>query len=215
MKINSLIIGKGSGSAGNVTVVQLKGQSILKQKATNVSNPRSVLQVHQRKMINRGVFVWQLFGAVLKQGFTSLLPHSSQYNTFISANAAFFKSAIFTKETFTNGDLIGSVASKGSLGELQVQDAICTLGDVTINLNKANLNSVAKLGDKIVVVCGNKNNTTAGYGEIDVTAPLLASASPSHLFTDLNVSDSDSLVLAAFIVSEDNRKSTNSEWLAF
>ena len=41
MKINSILVGKGKGSAGNVTVTQLKGQTILKQKATIVANPNT------------------------------------------------------------------------------------------------------------------------------------------------------------------------------
>ena len=74
MKINSILIGKGSGSAGNVTVLQLKGQTILKQKATIVSNPRTTAQVAQRRMINRAVYVWQLFGFVSYQRKNPYVP---------------------------------------------------------------------------------------------------------------------------------------------
>jgi hypothetical protein len=74
MIINSLLIGKGKGSAGNITVNQLKGQTILKQKASMVANPRTDAQVAQRDMVSRAVYFWQLFGNVLKSGWTSLLP---------------------------------------------------------------------------------------------------------------------------------------------
>ena len=143
MKINSILIGKGSGSAGNVTVVQLKGQSILKQKATIVSNPRTSGQISQRNMVTRAVLAWQYFGSVLKQGFTSLLPHSSQYNTYVSVNAEHFKGKTFTKETFRLADMLESVASKGSLGVLQMDQALINGDDLQITLNKNSLQGIA------------------------------------------------------------------------
>ena len=102
MIINSLLIGKGKGSAGNITVNQLKGQTILKQKATMVANPRTDAQVAQRDMVSRAVYFWQLFGNVLKSGWTSLLPFCSEYNTFVSTNSMHFKSSTFTKESYKN-----------------------------------------------------------------------------------------------------------------
>ena len=102
MKINSILVGKGKGSAGNVTVTQLKGQTILKQKATIVANPNTEAQQLQRKMMNRSVYFWQLFGNVLKSGWTSLLPFCSEYNTFVSVNGGFFKAKDFDKSTYRN-----------------------------------------------------------------------------------------------------------------
>lgn len=212
MKINSILIGKGSGSAGNVTVVQLKGQSILKQKATIVSNPRSSGQISQRNMVTRAVYVWQLFGSVLKQGFTSLLPHSSQYNTFVSVNAPFFKGATFTKETFRLIDLVGSTASKGSLGELQADALEINSTDLAVNLNKNSLSSIAKAGDKIVCIANYETEETANYAEVEVTVAMLASVHPLANF-ELNLGTATGdLIVAFFLVSEDGRKSTTSQW---
>jgi hypothetical protein len=214
MKINSILIGKGSGSAGNVTVVQLKGQSILKQKATIVSNPRSSGQISQRNMVTRAVLAWQYLGSVLKQGFTSLLPHSSQYNTYVSVNAEHFKGKTFTKETFRLADMLDSVASKGSLGELQMDEAIINGEDLRIGLNKNSLQGIAKAGDKIVCVANWENNDTANYAEVEVTIAMLASASPTANF-ELNLgAPSGDLITAFFLVSEDGRKSTTSKWFA-
>ena len=137
--------------------MQLKGQTILKQKATIVSNPRTEKQVAQRRMINRAVYVWQLFGGVLKQGWTSLLPYCSQFNTYVSVNAQFFKDADFTKETMTNGDVIGSVATKGSLGNLNYTFDAIEDNQAGVNLSSANLNQIAKEGDKLVLLIGPRN----------------------------------------------------------
>lgn len=212
MKINSILIGKGSGSAGNVTVVQLKGQSILKQKATIVSNPRSSGQISQRNMITRAVLAWQLFGSVLKQGFTSLLPHSSQYNTYVSVNAEHFKGKTFTKETFRMADMLDSVASKGSLGELQMEQAAINGDSLEIALNKNSFQGIAKAGDKLVCLANFEDRDTANYAEIDVTISMLASANPIASF-ELNLGNpTGDLITAFFLVSEDGRKSTTSKW---
>lgn len=213
MKINSILIGKGSGSAGNVTVLQLKGQTILKQKATIVGNPRTEQQMNQRRMINRAVYAWQLLGGVLRQGWTSLLPFCSEYNTYISENAQFFKDADFTKETMLARDVIGSVASKGSLGNLSA-----TIGDIADEANKftftkSNLNQIAKVGDKIVFITADSLGSEFNYAERVVDAPLLASANPEVTLMDLPANIRNQAVYAVFLVSADGKFSTTSNFV--
>lgn len=210
MKINSILIGKGSGSAGNVTVLQLKGQTILKQKATIVGNPKTEKQMNQRRMINRAVYVWQLLGGVLRQGWTSLLPFCSEYNTFISENAEFYKNADFTKETMTARDVRGSVASKGSLGTLSANIGIASGDYNEFTLNKANLNQIAKVGDKIVAITAEGSDSEFNYGEKVVDAALLASANPVVTIPELPSEYGFSPVFAVFVVSADGKNSSTS-----
>lgn len=210
MKINSILIGKGSGSAGNVTVLQLKGQTILKQKATIVGNPRTEEQQNQRRMMNKAVYAWQLLGGVLRQGWTSLLPYCSEYNTYISENAQFFKDATFTTDTMTARDVVGSIATKGSLGVLQgiIEDSATSAN--VVMLNKANLNQIAKVGDKIVAVTADATGSEFNYGEKVVDAALLASASPEVLFNELPGDFRNGTVYAIFVVSADGKNSSTS-----
>ena len=210
MKINSILIGKGSGSAGNVTVLQLKGQTILKQKATIVGNPRTEEQQNQRRMMNRAVYAWQLLGGVLRQGWTSLLPFCSEYNTYISENSQFFKDATFTKDTMTARDVEGSIATKGSLGILQATIASGSSLANSFNLNKANLNQIAKVGDKLVAVTADRASSEFNYGEMVVDAALLASANPSVSFDELPAEFETGVVYAIFVVSADGKNSSTS-----
>lgn len=212
MKINSILIGKGSGSAGNVTVLQLKGQTILKQKATIVSNPRTAAQVAQRKMINRAVFVWQLLGGVLKQGWTSLLPYCSQFNTYVSENAQYFKDADFTKETMINENVIGSVATKGSLGNLTYSFDSIEVGQASVYLPSANLNLIAKEGDKLVLLIGQRNASEMDYSEVPVTADLLSSVSPVAIFDGITDQAAATAVSTVFVVSADGKNSSTSNF---
>ena len=215
MIINSLLIGKGRGSAGNITVNQLKGQTILKQKASMVANPRTDAQVAQRDMVSRAVHFWQLFGNVLKSGWTSLLPFCSEYNTFISTNSGIFKSATFTKESYKNIDSIGAQATKGRLGTLLViPDEILTESQSFI-LNAVQLQNIAKVGDKIKLLIGGQNQDTMNYAEVTVSASLLASSTPAVLFNNPLDISSDALVFALWIETADGKESSTSKFTAY
>lgn len=214
MKINSILVGKGKGSAGNVTVTQLKGQTILKQKATIVANPNTEAQQLQRKMVNRAVYFWQLFGNVLKSGWTSLLPFCSEYNTFVSVNSGFFKSKEFDKYSYRNLDSIGAQATKGRLGTL-----IASLEEVTATaqsffLNASQLQNIAKVGDKIKFLIGEQNQETMSYAEVLVTAPLLASNDPSVSFESELENPDVPLVYAMWLETADGKDSTSAIFTA-
>ena len=215
MIINSLLIGKGKGSAGNVTVNQLKGQTILKQKATMVANPRTDAQVAQRDMVSRAVFFWQLFGNVLKSGWTSLLPFCSEYNTFVSTNSNHFKTATFTKESYKNIESVGAQATKGRLGTLSATpDEISTLS-FSFFLNALQLGTIAKVGDKIKILVGQKNQETMVYAEVLLTAPLLASTNPFIIFESSLESTVGGVVYALWLETADGKGSTSSMFTTY
>lgn len=214
MKINSLLIGKGKGSAGNVTVTQLKGQTILKQKASIVANPNSVAQQVQRNMMNRSVYFWQLFGNVLKSGWTSLLPFCSEYNTFVSVNSGFFKSKDFDKNTYKNLDAIGAQATKGRLGALVVSVDEILEDSQTFILNAAQLQNIAKVGDKIKLLIGEQNQETMNYEEVVVTSTLLASSNPVVTFASPLGGTAAPYVLAIWLETADGKDSTTAIFTA-
>ena len=214
MKINSILVGKGKGSAGNVTVTQLKGQTILKQKATMVANPNTEAQQLQRKMVNRAVYFWQLFGNALKSGWTSLLPFCSEYNTFVSVNSGFFKSKEFDKDSYKNLDAIGAQATKGRLGTLIVSLEEKTSTNQSFFLNAAQIQNIAKVGDKIKILIGAQSQETMSYAEVIVTATLLASSEPvASFYADLEDVDVP-LVYAVWLETADGKDSTSAIFTA-
>lgn len=214
MKINSILVGKGKGSAGNVTVTQLKGQTVLKQKATIVANPNTEAQQLQRKMVNRAVYFWQLFGNVLKSGWTSLLPFCSEYNTFVSVNSGFFKSKEFDKDSYKNLDSIGAQATKGRLGTLLSSVDEITNDSQAFILNALQLRNIAKVGDKIKLLIGEQNQETMSYAEVLVTAVLLASPNPRVMFNaDLEIT-AGAFVHAIWLETADGKDSTSAIFTA-
>lgn len=214
MIINSLLIGKGKGSAGNVTVNQLKGQTILKQKASMVANPRTDAQVAQRDMVSRAVFFWQLFGNVLKSGWTSLLPFCSEYNTFVSTNSGHFKTATFTKESYRNLESIGAQASKGRLGSLDAALSVAGQSTLIFSFPQGRVKSIAKVGDKIKVLIGSKTQETMSYFE-KVLLPADVVDNDYSFSTDSSIEEFNSpLVYAVWLESADGKDSTSSKFIS-
>lgn len=214
MKINSILVGKGKGSAGNVTVTQLKGQTILKQKASIVANPNTEAQQLQRKMVNRSVYFWQLFGNVLKSGWTSLLPFCSEYNTFVSVNSDFFKGKSFDRDSFKNMDAVGAQATKGRLGTLLSSVDEVISDKQSFYLNASQLQNIAKLGDKIKLLIGEQNQETMSYAEVLVTSDLLASPTPKVVFdADLEITAAH-FVIAIWFETADGKDSTSAIFTA-
>lgn len=213
MKINSILIGKGSGSAGNVTVTQLKGQTILKQKATIVANPNTAGQQKQRKMMNRAVYAWQMVGNTIKQGWTSIPQTWSQFNAFVSANSLHFVNKVFTPETFQFSDLLGAQATKGQMGVLQYQVDEINPGSFSIFLDNTQLNAIAKIGDKICASGGDGGSAEGFYDEITVDAALLAAANPSVQFEIGESGVVAPLIATVYLVTADGKKSTSSQFV--
>ena len=215
MIINSLLIGKGKGSAGNVTVNQLKGQTILKQKASMVANPRTDAQVEQRDMISRAVYFWQLFGNVLKSGWTSLLPFCSEYNTFVSTNSNHFKSSTFSKESYKNRDAIGATATKGRLGSLDALPVFIAEDTMLFSIPPSKIKGIAKAGDKLKVLIGQQSQETLSYFE----RVLLPSDFANDDFT-LSISSSiegydTPLVYCLWLETADGKESTTSKFIPY
>ena len=214
MIINSLLIGKGKGSAGNVTVSQLKGQTILKQKATMVANPRTEAQVAQRDMVSRAVYFWQLFGNVLKSGWTSLLPFCSEYNTFVSTNNIHFKNSTFTKESYRNFDSVGATATKGRLGSLDA--VLLDANDVNIlfAIPAGKVKAIAKVGDKIKVLFGVHNQEVMSYFEKVLLADdIIDGEFVLNIYSSI-VDFNSQLVYAVWLESADGKESTTSKFMA-
>ena len=214
MIINSLLIGKGKGSAGNITVNQLKGQTILKQKASMVANPRTDAQVAQRDMVSRAVYFWQLFGNVLKSGWTSLLPFCSEYNTFVSTNSGHFKTATFTRESYKNLESVGAVATKGRLGSLDAVLFSTSETNMLFSIPAGKIKTIAKVGDKIKVLVGVKNQETMSYFEKVLSPDDIVDDEFTLALGSSIEGYSSPLVYAVWLETADGKDSTSSKFIA-
>ena len=110
-------------------------------------------------------------------------------------------------------DVQGSIATKGSLGVLQAAMENTTDAANNFVLNKANLNQIAKVGDKIVAITADVNDSEFNYGEKVVDEALLLSPGPEVMFEDLPTTLPRGAVYAVFVVSADGRNSSSSTFI--
>lgn len=85
-KINSVAIGKASGSIGNVTFQGWKGIQTARQKPTEVANPKTMGQQNQRAKMTTIIALFRTAASILSLGFKQLAVKKSAYNAFVQEN---------------------------------------------------------------------------------------------------------------------------------
>ena len=82
----------------------------------------------------------------------------------------------------------------------------------SFELNAVQLNSIAKVGDKIKLLVGQQTQDTMVYAEVLVSAPLLASAVPTVVFNGPLESTVGTMVYALWLETADGKDSTTSKF---
>lgn len=85
-KVQNTLIGRASGSVGGATFTTWKGINVLKSKAENVANPRTLGQISQRNRLSVIVAIYRLLALFISVGFKSRAIAKSAYNAFTSSN---------------------------------------------------------------------------------------------------------------------------------
>lgn len=84
--VQNPIIGKASGSVGNVTFTGWKGKNVMKTKAENsYSNPTNT-QLNNNEKFSVMVAFYRTISAIVLSGFKSLAVGKSEYNAFMQEN---------------------------------------------------------------------------------------------------------------------------------
>ena len=152
--------------AGNVYYLQ-KGISLVREKAAQVTNPKTAAQMIQRvRLANLVNFYRANKEWMLRYSFEKLRPYLSVYNEFVGANMA--NSVPLTKSDAAAGVVLPAplIITKGtlrSIGELKVYESILEAesvinvdnNDVTIgNLSKSLINSNQgwNIGDQLSAI---------------------------------------------------------------
>lgn len=122
-KINSLAVRKARGSMGGMTYSVVNGQQIVKEKAVEVSNPRTSAQMNQRVKLGNVINLYRLNKKWMeKYAFPNRPRKQSVYNTFMSLNLPISEVSL-TKDEYRNGVLILEPLdmTSGSLGRQLVE----------------------------------------------------------------------------------------------
>ena len=77
---------KKRGTTGGNTYSIVNGQTIEREKAVSVKNPRTALQMSQRVKWANLIFFWTLSGEAMLKGFINKKRNQSWFNAFMSLN---------------------------------------------------------------------------------------------------------------------------------
>ena len=110
------IISKINGSAGNLTFKQVKGQTIVSEKVTTVTNPRTNAQMQTRTRWGNIIAMYKGIRPLLNYAYESKPKNLSDYNMFVKLNMQ--RTPIYlTKQAVAGGACVATAyqISQGSL----------------------------------------------------------------------------------------------------
>ena len=121
MAVLNGIISKISGSAGNLTFQRSNGMTVVREKVTEVANPRSEAQMRTRTKFTNIVAMYKGIRPLLNHGFESKPNTLSDYNMFVKLNMQ--RTPIYlTKQAVAGGACIATdyQITQGSLPAIVV-----------------------------------------------------------------------------------------------
>lgn len=163
MAILNGLLKKMVGSAGQLTFKTLKGQTIVSEKVTQVSNPRTEAQQRQRMKWVNIIRMYSGIAPLLKNGFEKKDRLASDYNMFVKLNSA-ANPVYLTKPEADGGGCIAApyILTAGSLPSIVVTgegaNAVTdiALGSLAISAST----TVAEFSNAVVL-----NNADYNYGD--------------------------------------------------
>ena len=120
--LKNLVMRGASQRLGGMVLYQLKGQTLARELAPAVSNPRTPAQMDNRVRLQNVVSVYRSNRAWMAGAFENKKERESDYNAFISANLSGSQVA-FTKAQAAAGAAVAAPyqISSGSLGSIEQQ----------------------------------------------------------------------------------------------
>lgn len=176
--VNNFWLRDNKQRLGGAVIYQSNGQTLMRQLAPSVSNPRTDAQMETRVKLANLVAFYRASAGWMRGAFEAKPANQSDYNAFVSANAA-NNNVWLTKTQVETGNAIVApyVVSRGSLGEIvqtTEQNAIFTnlyVGTLSIEettsvnqLTAAILNNNNGLqeGDQLSIIQYIQNTATNG-----------------------------------------------------
>lgn len=155
--LKNLVMRGASQRLGGMVLYQLKGQTLARELAPAVSNPRTPAQMDNRVRLQNVVSVYRANRAWMKGAFENKKERESDYNAFVSANLSSSQVA-FTKEQAAAGAAVAAPyqITSGSLGSIEQQVSESEL-QTNIYLGTLAITPATTVGEFAAAVIGNNN----------------------------------------------------------
>lgn len=160
--LKNLVMRGASQRLGGMVLYQLKGQTLARELAPAVTNPRTPAQMDNRVRLQNVVSVYRANRAWMKGAFENKKEKESDYNAFVSANLASSQVA-FTKQQAAAGAAVAAPyqISSGSLGSIEQSVSESEL-QTNLYLGALAISNATTVGDFSSALISNNNNIVQG-----------------------------------------------------
>lgn len=160
--LKNLVMRGASQRLGGMVLYQLKGQTLARELAPAVSNPRTPAQMDNRVRLQNVVSVYRANRGWMKGAFENKKEKESDYNAFVSSNLSTSQVA-FTKAQAAAGAAVAAPyqISSGSLGSIEQSVSELEL-QTNLYLGILSLTSATTVGEFSTALINNNNNIVQG-----------------------------------------------------
>ena len=200
------LLGRARRSAGEMTFTKWKDKNVLKNKASNVSNPNTVNQQMRRAMFATLVEFARALLPVADLGFVAYRNTMSQFNAFIKFNNGF----LVTPGTAPAFNIVESdlVPSRGPLTPTVISTVTATNGSPTVTITWPTGTTAPDQAatDQVRLVVLNTTNSSSGYN----VGTVARSVGTANVTLNANCTTADVLECFMFFSREDNSMCSDS-----
>lgn len=137
-RLNSIMFNGASQQIGGVVLYSRKGETIARTRASQVTNPRTPLQMKQRVKLANLVMFYRANSSWMRDAFETKRKKESDYNAFVSNNLANSLVALAKSDVDAGAAVVAPYkVTSGSLGVVEMQ---LNGTDLVSNLLVGNLN---------------------------------------------------------------------------
>ena len=160
--LKNLVMRGASQRLGGMVLYQLKGQTLARELAPAVTNPRTPAQMDNRVRLQNVVSVYRANRAWMPGAFENKKERESDYNAFVSANLSSSQVA-FSKQQAAAGAAVAAPyqITSGSLGSIEQQVRESEL-QTNIYLGTLTIDPATTVGDFAAAVIANNNGIVLG-----------------------------------------------------
>lgn len=161
-KINSLMYRGAKGQIGGQVLYTRNGETVARELAPQVTNPRTPAQMEQRVKLSNLVAVYRANMAWMKGAFENKKPKESDYNAFVSANIANTEVALSKSNVASGAAVVAPY--KISNGTLPMVETLLNGTDLVSNIALGNLaiTDETTIGELSQAILANNSGIVAG-----------------------------------------------------
>lgn len=160
--VNNFWLRNNKQKLGGAVIYQARGETLIRQLAPSVSNPRTDAQMEQRVKLANLVAFYRVSAKWMRGSFESKASNQSDYNAFVSANTGGNKVCLTKSQVDAGVAVVAPYqVSRGSLGEIvQTADEGMILVDLYVGDLEIGPNTTIAQFSRAIL--SNNNNIVEG-----------------------------------------------------